>query len=65
MGPLHADIPHNRTDRRGATVLDVYEVAYLAAGPQRVAQVALLGLRERGQVGVIGPRTAGIPSSGP
>lgn len=36
--------------------LDVYEVAYLAAGPHRVAQVALLGLRERGLVGVVGPR---------
>ncbi|MFF9979637.1 TIGR04222 domain-containing membrane protein [Streptomyces erythrochromogenes] len=40
----------------GAMVLDVYEVAYLAAGPRRVAEVALLRLRERGVVGVVGPR---------
>lgn len=46
-------------------VLDVYEVAYLAAGPQRVAQVALLGLRERGLVGVVGPRVrADRPADG-
>ncbi|MER7730978.1 TIGR04222 domain-containing membrane protein [Streptomyces erythrochromogenes] len=44
-------------------VLDVYEVAYLAGGPRRVAEVALLRLRERGLVGVVGPRVrAGLPA---
>ncbi|MGW6940082.1 TIGR04222 domain-containing membrane protein [Streptomyces xanthophaeus] len=42
--------------RRGAVVLDIYEVAFLAGGPQRVAEVALLGLRERGWITVLGPR---------
>ncbi|GHI83372.1 hypothetical protein Sxan_07360 [Streptomyces xanthophaeus] len=37
-------------------VLDIYEVAFLAGGPQRVAEVALLGLRERGWITVLGPR---------
>ncbi|MFJ3836310.1 TIGR04222 domain-containing membrane protein [Streptomyces sp. NPDC090054] len=45
-------------DEYGADVYepDVYELARLAGGPHRVAEVALLLLRERGLVRVIGSR---------
>ncbi|MEV7519200.1 TIGR04222 domain-containing membrane protein [Streptomyces sp. NPDC091371] len=36
--------------------MDLYEIAYLAGGRRRVAEVALLALRERGLVTVLGPR---------
>ncbi|MFD3755765.1 TIGR04222 domain-containing membrane protein [Streptomyces sp. NPDC058622] len=36
--------------------VDIYEMAHLAGGPRRVAEVAVLGLRDRGAVTVTGPR---------
>ncbi len=36
--------------------LDVYDIAYLAGGPQRVADTALAALSERGGLTVLGPR---------
>lgn len=44
------------TDRAIPFTLDVYDIAYIAGGPWRVAETALLSLRERGLVTVRGIR---------
>jgi hypothetical protein len=47
--------------------LDLYDIAHLAGGPQRVAETAFLGLRERGVIRVRGSwvRALGEPADHP
>lgn len=40
--------------------LDVYEVAYLAGGPQRVLEAALFALRDRAALTIVGPRVRAV-----
>jgi hypothetical protein len=44
------------TGKRRLPTLELYDIAYLAGGPQRVAEAALIRLRDRGVVTVVGPR---------
>ncbi|MCY0945398.1 TIGR04222 domain-containing membrane protein [Streptomyces antarcticus] len=44
--------------------VDIYETAHLAGGPRRVAEVAVLGLRDRGAVTVTGPRVRAAREAG-
>ncbi|MFF2060597.1 TIGR04222 domain-containing membrane protein [Streptomyces sp. NPDC058200] len=54
--------------RRRATAatptLDRYDIAHLAGGARRVAETALVGLRGRGVITVLGPRVRAAESTG-
>ncbi|GAA2350501.1 TIGR04222 domain-containing membrane protein [Streptomyces cuspidosporus] len=49
-----------RRDGAARQALDLYDIAYLAGGPRRVAQVALITLRERGAIKFIGLRLRAV-----
>ncbi|OMI38179.1 TIGR04222 domain-containing membrane protein [Streptomyces sparsogenes] len=49
-----------RRDGAARRALDLYDIAYLAGGPRRVAQVALITLRESGAIKFIGLRVRAV-----
>lgn len=49
-----------RPDSAAPPQLDSYDIAYLAGGPQRVAETVLIALRDRGVIAVTGPRVRAL-----
>ncbi|ADI10460.1 hypothetical protein SBI_07340 [Streptomyces bingchenggensis BCW-1] len=54
-----------RRDSAAPRTLDIYDIAYLAGGPRRVARTALIELRERGAIKFIGSRVRALRAGDP
>lgn len=54
-----------RRESAAPLTLDIYDIAYLAGGPRRVARTALIQLRERGAIKFIGSRLRALRAGDP
>ncbi|MES4901737.1 MULTISPECIES: TIGR04222 domain-containing membrane protein [unclassified Streptomyces] len=54
-----------RRDTAAPLTLNIYDIAYLAGGPRRVVQTALIALRERGAVRLAGSRVRALRAGKP